>query len=75
MEIRVKEYLKRWWHGKYVPPENDPEISLVFFQGRYERHWTSKVAHWLREFWLKNWQWCFSAAFAVTGLVIAAMKL
>ncbi|MBH5397382.1 hypothetical protein HZZ13_06200 [Bradyrhizobium sp. CNPSo 4010] len=71
----MKDLLKRWWEGRYVPPENDTGAAIFFTQGRYERHWTSKAAHRVSEFYLKHWQWCFSAAFAVTGLVIAALKL
>ncbi|MCA1428877.1 MULTISPECIES: hypothetical protein [unclassified Bradyrhizobium] len=71
----MKDYLKRWWDGKYVPPQNDPGSSVIFVQGSYRRHCTSKLAHVIAEFYLKHWQWCFSAAFAVAGLVIAALKL
>ncbi|TWA97550.1 hypothetical protein [Bradyrhizobium stylosanthis] len=71
----MKAHLKRWWDGEYAPPQNDPGSSLVFIQGHYEKHWSSKVAHVVADFWMKHWQWCFSALFAVTGLVIAALKL
>jgi hypothetical protein len=66
----MKEILKRWWQGTYVPAP--PGIIMI---GDYERHWTSKTAHVIADFWMKHWQWCFSAAFATIGLFIAAMKL
>lgn len=68
----MKEILKRWWQGTYVSPPRDP---LVFMLGHYELHWSSKAAHVIRDFWMKHWQWCFSATFASVGLFIAAMKL
>jgi hypothetical protein len=73
----MKEFLKRWWQGTYVPaPPNDPYSGVIFMSlGTYELHWTAKVAHMIADFWMKHWQWCFSAAFATIGLFIAALKL
>lgn len=71
----MKALLKRWWDGRYVPPQNDPGSLLWVMQGHYQKHWSSKAAHVVADFWQRNWQWCFSAVFAVTGLVIAALKL
>lgn len=51
-----------------------PPRDLILI-GHYERHWTSRAAHVVADFWMKHWQWCFSAAFAMIGLFIAAMKL
>lgn len=76
-EIRMKKALNKWWEGTYVPPpKNDPNSSLFFIgPGTYELHWTSKAAHAVKHFWVNYWQWCFSAAFATIGLIIAGMKL
>ena len=71
----MKGFLKRWWDGEYVPPQNDFGSTLWVIQGHYEKHWSSRAAHVVADFWMKHWQWCFSAVFAVTGLVIAALKL
>jgi hypothetical protein len=73
----MKELLKRWWEGTYVPPPPDyPNSRFVFISpGTYKHHWTAKAAHVAKNFWMKHWQWCFSATFATVGLVIAAMKL
>lgn len=71
----MKELFRIWWKGTYIPPENDLESGLVFLIGTYEMHWTAKAAHVVADFWMRHWQWCFSAAFAVIGLFIAAMKL
>ncbi len=66
----MKEMLKRWWDGKYVPPQNDPGSSIWVVQGQYEKHWTSKLAHAAAEFWLKYWQWCMGFGLAVIGLIL-----
>lgn len=73
----MKDLFKTWWEGTYVPaPKNDPNSSVFIISlGTYERSLSSRAAHIVAAFWLKNWQWCFSAAFATIGLVIAAMKL
>jgi hypothetical protein len=71
----MKKAFKQWWDGTYIPPENYPDSGLAFMMGSYRRHWTSWLAHTVADFWLKHWQWCFSATFATIGLVIAAMKL
>jgi hypothetical protein len=73
----MKEILKRWWQGTYEPPPpNDPSSAVFFLSpGTYKLHWSSKAAHVVADFWMRHWQWCFSATFATIGLFIAAMKL
>jgi hypothetical protein len=68
----MKELLRTWWEGTYVPaPENDPHSAVFIVSlGTYERHWTSKVAHWLLAFWLKEWKWTIGAAFTVLSVVM-----
>ncbi len=61
----MKDRFKRWWNGKYIPPENDPDSPVVIMQGRYEQHWTSKLCHRLAEFWQKHWQWSIGIAVAL----------
>jgi hypothetical protein len=62
----MKELLKRWWEGTYVPPKYDPSIMRM---GNYERDWSSKAAHAAMDFWLKYWQWCMGFGLAVIGLI------
>jgi hypothetical protein len=62
--------LKRWWDGKYIPPKNDPDSLIFVMQCRYEKHWSSKVAHAVAKFWLKYWQWCIGFGLAVIGLIL-----
>jgi hypothetical protein len=53
----MKDILKRWWQGTYVPPENDPDSGLVFMLGSDKLHWSSKAAHTAFDFWMTYWQW------------------
>jgi hypothetical protein len=69
------EAIKTWWNGKYVPPKNEPGSGPVFLMGTYEKHWTSRTAHVLAEFWCRRWQYLVSTAIAVTGIIIALKKL
>jgi hypothetical protein len=65
----MKMLFKKWWDGTYVPPENDRNSGLIFIMGDYTKHWTSKAAHVLFDFWLKYWQWCMGFGLAVLGLI------
>jgi hypothetical protein len=65
----MRQILKAWWDGKYVPPENYPDSGLVFMMGSYHHHWTSWLAHVVSDFWLKYWQWCMGFGLAVVGLI------
>jgi len=67
----MKETLKGWWKGTYVPPPpNDPNSAVVFFSpGSYQLHWSSKAAHVVADFWMKYWQWCLGFGLAVVGLI------
>lgn len=60
---------KKWWDGTYISPENDPRSPLVIMMGHHEKHWTSKTAHIVVDFWLKYWQWCLGFGLAVVGLI------
>jgi hypothetical protein len=62
-------FMKRWWEGKYFPePKGSP-----FVTGTYKRHWTSKVAHLLADFYLNHWKWLWGATITVIGLVMKFM--
>jgi hypothetical protein len=71
----MKEILGKWWRGNYVEVETDEYGNLPPGTELYQRHWSAKGARLVAGFWMKYWQWCFTAAFSVTGLIIAAMKL
>jgi len=73
----MKEILKRWWQGTYVPPApNDPHSSVVVISpGTYRLHWSSRAAHVICEFWLAHWQYVISTVIAVVGIFIALKRL
>jgi hypothetical protein len=65
----MRQAFKKWWDGKYVPPENSLDSGLVFMMGSYDHHWTSWFAHVVADFWMKYWQWCLGFGLAVIGLI------
>ena len=65
----MKEAFKNWWDGTYVRPENPPGTAVFIIQGHYEKHWSSKLAHVIADFWLKYWQWCMGFGLAVAGII------
>jgi hypothetical protein len=67
--------MRAWWKGTYTQHENPHNAPLYFVGGFHKRHWSSRAAHIFADFWMRHWQWCFSALFATAGLFIAAMKL
>jgi hypothetical protein len=69
-DSQMESHFKRWWDGKYVPPRNDPDGMIIVLQGRYEKHWTSKLAHVVADFWLKYWQWCMGFGLAVVTVIL-----
>lgn len=57
--------IKSWWEGEvYYLDDVIPGI-------RYKRHWTSKSAHAIVNFYLDNWRWIWSTVIAILGLLIA----
>jgi hypothetical protein len=67
--------IKAWYGGKFTPYENDPNSSVVILGWDYERHWTSKVAHVVVEFYLREWKWVWGTAFAISGLILALRRV
>ena len=67
----IWQRLASWYEGRWVAYENPPGSVVVILGGNYERHWTSKVAHVLVDFYLAHWQWIIGTALAIAGLVYA----
>ena len=72
--MKLKDVIKRWYEGKYVPPDNPPNSIVVFPMGHYERHWSSRLVHAIVKFWVKEWKWLLSFIIATIGLVVAIAK-
>jgi hypothetical protein len=71
----MKRAIQNWYDGTYTAHENRDDSALYFAGGFYERHWTSRVAHAIAEFWGKHWQYAISTGIAVIGIFIALRKL
>ena len=67
----LKERIKEWYSGKYIPPQpNDPNSPIVIFVlGRYEQHTLAKILRSLGNFWMNNWKWTIGTALAVVALI------
>jgi hypothetical protein len=65
--IRLREQIRNWYQGKYVPHTNDPNSSLVFTGGNYEKSLSAKTVTVLVKFWLQYWQWIISMFFRRDG--------
>jgi hypothetical protein len=73
--LKFKKAVAEWYQGKSHAHHNDPNSQVVIFGWWYERHWTSRTAHVLAEFWLAHWQWVIGTSIAVVGLAVALKKL
>jgi hypothetical protein len=69
------KWLKRWYEGEYKGPDNEPGSSLVFIIGRYERHWTSRLAHVAVGFYLSEWKWIITTSMGCAALWFAYLKI
>ena len=67
--------LKAWWEGRYIPPDNPPGSDLVMLLGRYQRHWTSRFAHVLVAFYLREWKWIWGFLAALVAAGAAVLRL
>jgi len=60
------QFIKRWYQGEEYSISNH---HLPIFPGiRYKRHWSSRFAHILIKFYLKEWKW-------LLGFIIALLIL
>ena len=57
-------WIYRWWEGDYEAHE----YPIIGYYSR--RHWTSKFAHTLVDFYLKHWQWLWATMIAVIALIV-----
>ena len=68
--VTLLEDFKRWYEGEYVPPDNSPSSGVVFLLGHYQRHWSSRLAHVLVAFYLKEWRWLLVFLVGVIALIV-----
>jgi len=73
--MKSRGIIKRWYEGEYVPPDKQPDSTLIFVTGHYKRHWSSCIIHTIAEFYLKEWKWLLPFIVALVGVTIAVAKL
>ena len=44
---RIIKAIKTWWNGKDIHQEFHPDYPLFFPMPLNEKHWTSRLAHWI----------------------------
>ena len=73
--MQLHKNIKKWYEGEFVPPDNSPNSRLIFVMGHYQRHWSSRVAHVVVDFYLKEWRWLLPFVVGVAGVIVAIAKL
>jgi hypothetical protein len=71
----MNEIFRKWWEGTFTSHDNAHDSPLYFVGGYHKRHWSSKFAHVLVDFWMSHWQYIISTCIAVGGIVVAFKKL
>jgi hypothetical protein len=69
----VFKCIKRWWEGKLEPLDSS-NGSIMRIIPQYRRHWTSRAAHVILAFYLKEWRWLLPFIVAVVGAFVAIKK-
>jgi hypothetical protein len=66
----MREKIRKWYEGEFVPYKNDPNSAVFFVNGgQFKRHWTAKLVRWAFAFWLREWKWTLGAAFTVVSVI------
>jgi hypothetical protein len=47
----------------------------VFVMGSIRRHWTSRTAHALVDFYIREWKWIIPVVISTLGLIVALAKI
>jgi hypothetical protein len=65
--VSIKEKIKDWYRGRYVPPPPDDPNSSVFFLslGHHEQPLVAKLAGRAARFYLAHWQWVIGTTIAI----------
>ena len=67
----MRDAIKQWWEGELETHRNDPNSDLfIIGPGSYRRHWTARVAHWVVDFYMREWKWALGAVATVIGALV-----
>lgn len=67
--------IERWYDGKLVPVEREPNPRSHIRMLHYKRHWSATTARVLVKFYLRNWQWVIGTTIAVVSLWVAVLAI
>jgi hypothetical protein len=66
----MKEKIRKWYNGVFIPYENDPSSAVFVVGGDTKRHWTAKLVRWALEFYMREWKWTLGALATVVGALV-----
>jgi hypothetical protein len=69
---RLAQAVSSWYHGRYIPPDNDPDSNFVFVLGHYDRPLLARIISALAEFYIRHWQWVWTTILAVLALAFSS---
>jgi len=72
--MNMPKFIKRWYEGEEYSLPVDEFIKPIVPIPRYKRHWSSRFAHALVEFYLKEWKWLWFFLFGLIASLIAITK-
>lgn len=65
--MSLRATIRHWYDGEYVS-DRDAGVTIIYCK----RHWSSRFAHTLVEFYLKEWKWIWGTLIVV-GLAIVKL--
>jgi len=66
----IRDRLRNWWLGEFVPHQNDPGSGAVFFTGNYRRHWSARWAEAALQYLRDNHRWIIGTLVAIAGVLV-----
>jgi hypothetical protein len=69
---RLSAKLRDWYEGEWVQPGASDAVLML---NHYRRHWTSRLAHRIVNFYMAEWRWLLPFLVACIGAAVAVWKL
>jgi len=70
----MRERIRAWWEGKFVPYDDDPDNGVFVMGGFTHRHWTSRAARAVVGFLGREWKWVIGTLIALVGLTMTYIR-
>lgn len=74
MGSNMRERIRKWWEGEFVPYDDHPDNGVVMFGGFTHRHWTSHAAQAGVGFLGREWKWVIGTLIALTIPIMTYMR-